>query len=186
MRNVLPAQTSTLGKPECGRKSPHAIGVLCFERQSWTGDTGEVTPRPCPTLATPLQNPQIPQGCCSYLGVLGGDLQHKGQAVVVEVLIQSQQGPVHAALHQVVPVLAQPDGLDPVNHLVVGPHQHICTTARARLRATSHHTRGSEEGWGCPEAFSLCPRMILGLSFPAENREVKCHKQLSSLYQAQS
>lgn len=123
---------------------------------------------------------QIPQAHCSYLGVLGGDLQHKSQAVVVKVLIEGQQGPVHATLHQVVPILAQPDGLDPVNDLIIGPHQHICTTARAWFRATSHHTHGSEEVWGCPEALSLSPRMILGLSFPnqQQNQELKCHSSL--------
>lgn len=38
MGNVLPAQTSILGKPECDRRSPGAIGELCFERQSRVGD----------------------------------------------------------------------------------------------------------------------------------------------------
>lgn len=82
---------------------------------------------------------EMPRGPCSHLGVLRGDLQHESQAVVVEVLIEGQERPVHAALHQVVGVLAEPDGLDPVNDLVVGPHQHVCERARARLRASSDH-----------------------------------------------
>lgn len=77
---------------------------------------------PCPTP---------PQGCCSYLRVLCGDLQHERQTVVVKVFVEGQERPVHPALDEVVCVLAEPDGLDPVDDLVVGPHQHICRRARA-------------------------------------------------------
>lgn len=85
---------------------------------------------------------KIPQGWCSHLRVLRGDLQHERQTVVVEVFIKGQERPVHPALNEVVGVLAKPDGLDPVNDLVVGPHQHVCKRARARLRAGSNHTLG--------------------------------------------
>lgn len=85
---------------------------------------------------------KIPQGCCSHLRVLRGDLQHERQTVVVEVFIEGQERPVHPALNEVVGVLAKPDGLDPVNDLVVGPHQHVCKRARARPRAGSNYTLG--------------------------------------------
>lgn len=61
----------------------------------------------------------------AHLGVLRGDLEDQGQRVVVKVLVQGQQGPVHAAFLQVSCVIPQPDGLDPVNHLVIGPDEHI-------------------------------------------------------------
>lgn len=61
----------------------------------------------------------------AHLGVLCGDLEDQGQRVVVKVLVQGQQGPVHTTLLQVSCVIPQPDGLDPVNHLVIGPDEHI-------------------------------------------------------------
>lgn len=60
-----------------------------------------------------------------YLCVLHGDLQDECQTAVVEGLIQSNEGPVDAAFQQVAAVLPQPNGDDPVDHLLVGPHQHI-------------------------------------------------------------
>lgn len=59
------------------------------------------------------------------LGVLRGDLEDQGQSVVVKVLIQSQQGTMHATLMQVPRIVPKPNRLDPVNHLVIGPDQHI-------------------------------------------------------------
>lgn len=32
-----------------------------------------------------------------------------------------------AAFQQVAAVLPQPNGYDPVDHLLIGPHQHICS-----------------------------------------------------------
>lgn len=60
-----------------------------------------------------------------YLGVLHRDLQDEGQTAVVEGLIQSNERPVDAAFQQVAAVLPQPNGYDPVDHLLIGPHQHI-------------------------------------------------------------
>lgn len=60
-----------------------------------------------------------------YLCVLHGDLQDEGQTAVVEGLIQSNERPVDAAFQQVAAVLPQPNGNDPVDHLLIGPHQHI-------------------------------------------------------------
>lgn len=61
----------------------------------------------------------------AHLGVLRGDLEEQGQRVMVEVLVQGQQGTMHAALVQASCVLPKPNRLDPVDHLVVGPDQHI-------------------------------------------------------------
>lgn len=60
-----------------------------------------------------------------YLCVLHRDLQDEGQTAVVEGLIQSNERPVDAAFQQVAAVLPQPNGDDPVDHLLIGPHQHI-------------------------------------------------------------
>lgn len=64
-------------------------------------------------------------GLEAYLGVLCGDLQNQGQGVVIEVLIQGQQSTMHTTLVEISCVVPQPDRLDPVNHLVIGPDQHI-------------------------------------------------------------
>lgn len=61
-----------------------------------------------------------------YLRVLHGDLQNERQAAVVEGLVQSHERSVHAALQQVAAVLPQTDGHHPVDHLLVGPHKHVC------------------------------------------------------------
>ena len=61
----------------------------------------------------------------AHLGVLCGNLENQGQRVVVKVLIQGQQGTMHTALLQISCIIPEPNGLDPVNHLVVGPDQHI-------------------------------------------------------------
>lgn len=60
-----------------------------------------------------------------YLCVLHRDLQDECQTAVVEGLIQSNERPVDAAFQQVAAVLPQPNGYDPVDHLLIGPHQHI-------------------------------------------------------------
>lgn len=60
-----------------------------------------------------------------YLCVLHRDLQDEGQTAVVEGLIQGNERPVDAAFQQVAAVLPQPNGDDPVDHLLIGPHQHI-------------------------------------------------------------
>lgn len=72
---------------------------------------------------------RAPRG--AHLRVLRGDLQGQGQRAVVEVLVQGQQGAVHAAPMQVCRVVPEPDGLDPLHHLVVGPDQHVWGGQRA-------------------------------------------------------
>lgn len=67
---------------------------------------------------------------------------------MVEILIQGQEGAVHAALTQVTRVVAQPDGLDPVNHLLIGPDQQICGQLRREegggpTRPVGQHSRDS-------------------------------------------
>lgn len=47
---------------------------------------------------------------------------------MVEVLVQGQQRAVYATLVQVPRVVPQADGLDPVEHLVIGPDQHVWRT----------------------------------------------------------
>ena len=61
-----------------------------------------------------------------YLSVLIGDLEEQGQAGEVKVVVQSDQGPVHAALQQDVGVVPQADALHPADHSLVAPHQHVC------------------------------------------------------------
>lgn len=61
-----------------------------------------------------------------YLRVLHGDLQDERQAAVVKGLVQSHERSMHAALQQVAAVLPQTDGHHPVDHLLVGPHKHVC------------------------------------------------------------
>lgn len=78
---------------------------------------------------------KISHGGSPYLCVLRGDLQHESQTVVVKVFVKGQECSMHPALNKVVCVLAEPDGLDPVNDLVIGPHQHICKRAGARFKA---------------------------------------------------
>lgn len=79
--------------------------------------------------------PKSPLEAHPYLRVLRGDLQHESQTVVVKVFIKGQECSVHPALNEVVCILAEPDGLDPMNDLVIGPHQHICKRARACFKA---------------------------------------------------
>lgn len=60
-----------------------------------------------------------------YLCVLHRDLQDESQTAVVEGLIQGHQRPVDSAFQQVAAVLPQTNGYDPVDHLLIGPHQHV-------------------------------------------------------------
>lgn len=71
-----------------------------------------------------------------HLSALHGDLQDEGQATVVKVLIQGDEGTVHATLQQIVAVLLQADGLYPVYHPVVGPHQNVCAAAHTHGKAS--------------------------------------------------
>lgn len=93
-----------------------------------------MVPGTVPRTSTPLSD----RASAAHLGVLCGDLQDQGQRVVVEVLVQGQQGTVHAALLQVPCVVPEPDGLDPVDHLLIGPDQHIWRQEKSR------RTRGLE------------------------------------------
>lgn len=61
----------------------------------------------------------------NHLCVLHRDLQDECEAAVVKGLIQSDERSVDSALQQVAAVVPQTNGQDPVNHLLVGPHQHI-------------------------------------------------------------
>lgn len=79
--------------------------------------------------------PKSPLEAHPYLRVLRGDLQHESQTVVVKVFIKGQECSMHPALNEVVCILAEPDGLDPMNDLVIGPHQHICKRARVCFKA---------------------------------------------------
>ena len=63
----------------------------------------------------------------AYLCVLRGDLQQQGQCVVVEGLVQRQQGSVDSVLVQAAAVLLQTNGRHPADHTLVTPHQHVCT-----------------------------------------------------------
>jgi len=141
----FPAQTPIPGKSENDREKarvPH-------ERSASTGRAGLVGLGESHRSRAPCWPPssKTPQGRCSHLRVLRGDLQHECQTVVVEVFVEGQERPVHPALDEVVRVLAKPDGLDPVNDLVVGPHQHVCKRARARLRVSSDHAGGGAGTW---------------------------------------
>lgn len=60
-----------------------------------------------------------------HLCVLHRNLQDECEAAVVEGLVQSDERSMNAALQQVATVLPQTDGLDPVDHLLIGPHQHV-------------------------------------------------------------
>lgn len=60
-----------------------------------------------------------------YLCVLCGDLQQQSQGIVVKHLVQSEQRPMDSALIKVAAVLLQPNGLDPADHTLITPHQHI-------------------------------------------------------------
>lgn len=60
-----------------------------------------------------------------YLCVLCGDLQQQSQGVVVKHIVQSEQRSVDSALIKVAAVLLQPNGLDPADHTLITPHQHI-------------------------------------------------------------
>lgn len=108
----------------------------------------------------------------AHLGILRGDLEDQGQRVVVKVLVQGQQGPVHAALLQVSCIIPQPNGLDPVNHLVVGPDEHIWREEqeKGQEEATGLATPalGTEMGLPGPRApvypaFCLPSSLALGL-----------------------
>lgn len=57
----------------------------------------------------------------AHLGILCGYLENQGQCVVVEVLIQGQQSTMHTTLMEVSCVVPEPNRLDPMNYLVIGP-----------------------------------------------------------------
>ena len=61
----------------------------------------------------------------AHLGILCGYLENQGQCVVVKVLIQGQQSAMHTTLMEVSCVVPEPNRLDPMNYLVIGPDQHI-------------------------------------------------------------
>lgn len=126
--------------PECSAERTAGLVALLESHH------GHV-PCPPPTSTTPW-------GCFPYLRVLRGDLQDERQAVVVEVFVEGQQRPVHPALNEVVRVLAKPDGLDPVDDLVVGPHQHVCKRARPCPRAAQTVL---VVVWGPDDVLDPCP-----------------------------
>lgn len=68
----------------------------------------------------------VPGRCYGYLSVLRGDLEEQRQTAVVEVVVQGDQGAVHAALQEDVGVVPQAYALDPPDDPLVAPHQHIC------------------------------------------------------------
>lgn len=61
----------------------------------------------------------------NHLCVLHRDLQDECEAAVVEGLVQSDECSMDTTLQQVGAVLPQTNGQDPVDHLLVCPHQHI-------------------------------------------------------------
>ena len=69
----------------------------------------------------------------AYLSVLVGDLEEQCQAAVVEVVVQGDQGAVHAALQEDVGVVPQADALHPADDPLVAPHQHVCGRERSGL-----------------------------------------------------
>lgn len=84
-----------------------------------------------------------------YLCVLRGDLQQQGQGVVVEGIVQGEQRSVDAALVQVAAVLLQPDGLNPADHTLVTPHQHVWTFTESKTTLTQQELfdqSGTTEG----------------------------------------
>lgn len=136
---------------------------------------------PCPAPVS-----TTPRGCCPYLRVLRRDLQDERQAVVVEVFVEGQQRPVHPALNEVVRVLAKPDGLDPVDDLVIGPHQHICKKSKAMSQG-SDRAHGRVGTWRCPGTLPHSPRLIPAQFFPGQlqHHVPKCQQQLASICQTE-
>lgn len=61
----------------------------------------------------------------NHLCALHRDLQDECETTVVEGLVQSDERSMDSALQQVAAILPQTNGQDPVDHLLVGPHQHI-------------------------------------------------------------
>lgn len=61
----------------------------------------------------------------NHLCVLHRDLQDECEAAVVKGLVQREESSVDAALQKVAVILPQTNGQDPMDHLLIGPHQHI-------------------------------------------------------------
>lgn len=60
-----------------------------------------------------------------YLSVLHGNLKNEGQAAEFKGLVEGDKSSVHSAFRQVITVLLQADIMNPLHHMIIGPHQGI-------------------------------------------------------------